>query len=230
MNLFIAQMVSLVTNYNDYINLVGANPVRWFKYLEKDDCLNLALHFDSKRDKQNESETISPYINGTLYIEAVYKSYSNFWHCKWYKQGESSTYKWNIRYYLPFRFENTVNSIINFTTAAERLREVLNKCMQFTMDNDFLQWSQTCSIAIKVLESTEPQTVFNKSAVINNDRYPLNVRRMIYSTLIAFMRPDENLWTIQYKKEEDKVMLAKLRDEFYEALINGLMAAINLER
>jgi hypothetical protein len=102
--------------------------------------------------------------------------------------------------------------------------------MQFTMDNDFLQWSQTCSIAIKVLESTEPQTVFNKSAVINNDRYPLNVRRMIYSTLIAFMRPDENLWTIQYKKEEDKVMLAKLRDEFYEALINGLMAAINLER
>jgi hypothetical protein len=268
MNLFIAQMVSLVTNYNDYIStgnipknylesgvfddcetvgfilvrnfvtrshfngdLVGANPVRWFKYLEKDDCLKLALHFDSKRDKQNESETISPYINGTLYIEAVYKSYSNFWHCKWYKQGESSTeYKWNIRYYLPFRFENTVNSIINFTTAAERLREVLNKCMQFTMDNDFLQWSQTCSIAIKVLESTEPQTVFNKSAVINNDRYPLNVRRMIYSTLIAFMHPDENLWTIQYKKEEDKVMLAKLRDEFYEALINGLMAAINLQR
>lgn len=266
MNLFIAQMVSLITNYNDYIStgsipknylesgvfddcetvgfvlirnfvtrsrfdgdLVGANPVRWFKYLEKDGCLRLSIHFDSQRGKENESQQISSYINGTLYIEAVYKSYSNFWHCLWYKQQVSSTgYQLNIRYYLPFRFENTINSIINFTTAAERLRDVLNKCMQFTMDNDFIQWSQTCSIAIKVLESTEPETVFKNSAVINNDRYPLNVRRMVYSTLVAFMPPDESLWNIQYKKEEDKLMLAKLRDEFYEALINGLMAAINL--
>ena len=265
MNLFIAQMVSLITNYNDYIktgnipknylesgvfdhcetvgfilirnfvtrshlngDLVGANPVRWFKYLEKDGCVRLSLHFDSQRGKENASEKMSSYINGTLYIEAVYKSYSNFWHCLWHKQHKQSTEpQWNIRYYLPFRFENTFNSTVNFTTAAEQLRTVLNKCMQFTMDNDFLQWSQTCSIAIKVLESTEPEMIFKKSGVIN-DRHPLNVRRITYSTLVAFMPPDESLWNIQYKKGEDRAMLEKLRDEFYEALINGLMAAVNL--
>ena len=265
MNLFIAQMVSLITNYNDYIStgniprdylesgvfdkcetagfilirnfvtrnhlngdLVGANPLRWFKYLEKDGCLRLTLHFDSDRDKQNESETISPYVNGTLYIEAVYKSYSNFWHCLWYpKQHPSADYAWDVRYYLPFRFENTINRAVNFNPAAGRLKDVLEKCMLFTMDNDFLMWSQVCSIAIKVLESTEPQEFFSKTGVINNDRHSLNTRRMIYSTLAAFMHPAEELWNIKYKREEDKAILAKLRDEFYEALINGLVAAIN---
>ncbi|RFZ81393.1 hypothetical protein DYU05_19105 [Mucilaginibacter terrenus] len=264
MNLVIAQMVSLVTSYNDYIasgevprnylestvfngcetvgfillrnyvtrsglhgDLVGNNPIRWFKYLEKDGCLKLAINYNTQREKKNDSEKISSYIIGTIYIEAIYKSYSNFWHCLWYpKQVPTSEYKWNVRYYLPFRFEDTVNATPNFSEAAIKLKAVLSECVQFTMDNDFLGWSQVCSVALRALSSTQPEDIFSAQDLISI-RHPLNIRRVVYAVVIPFMSPEESLWNIKYESPESEINLSRLRDDFYQSLINALMAAIN---
>jgi hypothetical protein len=208
--------------------IVGANPVRWFKYLEKEGCLKLSLHYSSQRDNEKDGEQVSPYINGTLHIEAVYKTYSNFWQFRCFPRTQSADKSiLDVRYYLPFRFEDTVNELVNLNAAARQLKEVLNKCIMFTMDNDFLAWSQLCSLSSRVLESSNPESVFPEMLMMNNERYPLKARQAICSTLLVFMSPEEDLWNIKYKKEEDGIMLAKLRDEFFEALINALIAAIN---
>jgi hypothetical protein len=217
---------NFVTRAGLHGELFATNPVRWFKLLEKEGCLSLSLHF--KAAKEVKDPDISPLMQGTWFIEAVYNRYSNFWHYQWFtKEKPSEGCRWDVRYILAYRFEDTIKERFDVTIATRHLKRTISKSMSFFMDNDFLHWSQACSLALKALESPEPQIFFPQKDIINDEGYPLPLRQVLYSALVVFMSPNDELWMLKCNKPEDRQILENKRDEFYSALINGLIAAVN---
>ncbi|MBD1367367.1 hypothetical protein IDJ77_26380 [Mucilaginibacter sp. ZT4R22] len=224
----------LLRNYVNRVGLdgdiVAANPVKWFRYLEKDGCLKLSLHYRLPTSPKLKDSRTPNSLKGSLYIEAVYDKYSNFWFCRWFKQKESlGGENWNVRYYLAYRFEDTIDEKVSLQKARNRLHDVLQKSISFASDNDFLQWADIFSIAFNVLNSPEPQTIFAKSGLIENDASLLQKRQVLYATLIAFISPDEDLWQVKPSDTKKSVALTSLTEKFYGALIASLIATANTQ-
>jgi hypothetical protein len=222
----------LVRNYVNRSGLDGelaaANPVRWFKLLEKEGCLKLSLHyrlFDSPNIKDNKAP--QP-VKGELYIEAIYKGYSNFWSNNWFKNKDSTGKdSWNVRYYLIYRFEDTINEKADLQKAKQQMRKVLQECISFATDNDFLSFANLFSMAYNTLDNLNPRVTFIKNDLVSNEAYPLLTRQVLYSALISFIFSNEEIWRIKFKKEEEVIMANSLAEEFYSALINSLIASVN---
>lgn len=207
--------------------IAAANPIRWFKFLEKEDCIKLSLHYRlPEAAPANEIQTPVA-LRGTLFIEAIYKSYSNFWFQRWFKQKNSSGEEsWNVRYFLAYRLEETIDEKVDLQRAKKRLHDVLKRCISYAADNDFLKWADIFSIAFNTLDSPQPHSVL-KEGLLKNEASSLPVRQVLYATLLAFIGHEEDLWKIKFRKPENTAALKALMEEFYGALIESILAVAN---
>nr|WP_294943444.1 hypothetical protein [uncultured Mucilaginibacter sp.] len=208
-------------------DIVAANPIKWFKFLEKEGCLKLSLHYRLPASSEPKESQTPDSLKGSLYIEAVYKNYSHFWFYRWFKLKASENDSWNVRYYLAYRFENTIDEKVNLQNAKKRLHDVLQKSILLASDNDFLKWADIFSIAFNALNSQEPESIIWKSGLIENTAALLLTRQVLYATLIAFISYDEDIWKVKPFGTNAGAALAPLTEEFYGVIIDALVATAN---
>ena len=175
-------------------DLVAANPIKWFKYLENEGCKKLALYYHIPDKKENTNSEPA----GTWTIEAIYEKYANFWITEWYDLPDTSkSSMWNARYFLISRFDDIKCLIPDLLSTKKLLKTVLMQLISFATDNDQLKYAAAYSSAFNALESLNPEIAYTSKDLIDNKRYPLLQRQVFYATGLALIAPPINRWGVK---------------------------------
>jgi hypothetical protein len=210
--------------------IIANNPLKWFEYLKKDDCIKLRLYYQTEKSDDHKLAGLVG-GGGNWYIECVYEKYSDFWIGRWKHDKEREKKPWIVTYGKAVEKQPTINQQFDIDKTKDELKIVLERITEFAFKETSETWGNIFEKAKKTLESKEPEKDFYHNDLIFNENYKLENRQLLMSASKAFVFGGMGSWNdmwLEPKEIEEKYN--SLSAELYETMMKAIRSAINNEK
>lgn len=212
--------------------VVSEDPFEWFSYLKCGRCMYLRVYFQPRSERPGIlSHQLAGFVGGggAWMIEAVYKSYSDFWSPRWEVSDKDHPKRiWTVNYGRTIKNGLTKNIQINENEVKDELDLTLAKISEFAFSRKLDDWGKIFKHSRTILNSEQPEqnSYYKKLIPIRN--YSLAARQILFAASSSWVFGGMGSWNdVGYAVENEFELYKQLSAELYDNINRSVVSAVN---
>lgn len=213
--------------------LIAIDPYFWYRYLQQEGCRTLRLYYHPAKERPSAREhQLAGMIGGggVWLIEAIFDDHSDFWSARWQvtRKDDPNNLIWSVNYGRTYVRQPTVNLQFNLAVAAAGLLGALGAILQFALQKQLGNWADFFQKAMLRLGSDTPAAGYYYEALVPEQAYSLEARRVLYTACSAWAFGGMGSWNDQYFEDpKDNQVYDEVSARLYDAINSAIVAAVN---
>jgi hypothetical protein len=167
---------------------------------------------------------------GTWFIQSIYKRHCDLWYAYWEVGDQSDPDRkiWLVRYETVLQKQEIRQQQFLLNALKEELEKVLTELESFAITNNENMWAGWFKKALTSLNSDKPYEGFYHLDMIVLKNYSLLAQQVLYGAANAWVFGGMGSWNdIAFAEKETNDKYEQLSELLYDAMIKGLVGAIN---
>lgn len=213
--------------------LIAIDPYFWYRYLQHEGCRTLRLYYHPAQERPPAREhQLAGMIGGggVWLIEAIFDDHSDFWSARWQvtRKDDPNNLIWSVNYGRTYVQQPTVNLQFDLAVAAAGLLGALGAILQFALQKHLSNWADFFQKAMPRLGSDAPAAGYYYEALVPDQDYSLEARRILYTAASAWAFGGMGSWNDQYFEDpKDNQVYDEVSARLYDAINSAIVAAVN---
>lgn len=214
-------------------SVVATDPLVWFRYLQKEGCRGLRLHYRAAEERLPAKEhQLAGFVGGggVWRIEAVYAGHCDFWASRWQvtRKDDPDNHIWCVNYGRTEVGIPTLHPKVDLVPVAAELQDALEAITRFSHGAGLDFWAEFFQKAAARLAADEPAAGFHNEALVPPGDYDLQAQRVLFTAGSAWAFGGMGTWNDVYipnPVENDDY--DKVSKRLYDAFNKAVVAAVN---
>jgi hypothetical protein len=213
-------------------DITVSNPLEWFAYLKQDGCIALKVFYQHSGREDVKDHKLAGLTGGggTWIIQAIYKGYCNLWYPNWEVGDINDVDKkiWMVTYENYVQKQETKILQSPLDDVKKQLEATLTQIELFARTNSEGMWADWFQKALISLNSNQPYAGFYHHDIIVLKNYSLLAQQVFFGAANAWVFGAMGSWNdLGFREAEVNEQYENLSERLYEAMIIGLVSAVN---
>lgn len=214
-------------------SVVATDPFVWFRYLKKEGCRGLRLHYHRAEENTFAKEhQLAGFAGagGVWRIEAIYADHSDFWAGRWQvtQKDDPGHHIWSVNYGRTEVGMPTLHLKIDLEPVAAELQDALEAIIRFSRGAGLDAWAEFFEKAAARLTSDEPAKGYYNEALVPLGDFELQAQRILFAAGEAWAFGGMGSWNdVNIQDPEKYRAYEKVSARLYDAFNQAIVAAVN---
>ena len=211
--------------------ICAVDPLKWFKLLKKERCLNLRLtYLPAEKNDFGPEYNLAGFVGGagSWSIESNFGSYSHYWQKRWQISEQELNTSWEVNYIREVRNFQPTNQQFDLEQTKSEFEKIINRLIDFCINQNITTWLETFEKSKIALGHQHPNKLYYHNDLIVIKNYSLAAQQLLFAACNAWVFGGMGWWNdMGFEDKEVQENYLDLSQRLYDQIIKSIIVAIN---